>query len=356
MIRKRVAVAVSGGVDSSIAALLLKEAGYEVIGMHMRLWHDRKYGSDNQGHTFKLKMDADKAEQACHKLDIPFHVVDLENEFKNHVVDYFCNEYAQGRTPNPCIVCNKYIKFGLLLNKALSLGADYLATGHYATVKCSDGIYLLLKGADSSKDQSYMLYTLDQAKLSRIIFPLGGYSKTKVRKIAKQNCLPAAEEPGSQDVCFIRGKYGDFLSRNVGIASGEIVNRDGEVLGRHRGVAFYTLGQRHGLGFYTRQRMYVIKIEPKKNRVVVGTEEELYSGGLIAGQVSWVSGKPLSGPMDIAVKIRYKSPEVTATLYPKLSSAKVQFCQPQRAVTPGQAVVFYRNSEVIGGGIIEEQE
>ena len=356
MVKKRVAVAISGGFDSSVAALLLKEAGYEVIGMHMRLWRDRENGPDNLGYSSKSKIDVDKAKQVCRKLDIPFHLVDLKNEFKNQVVDYFCNEYVQGRTPNPCIVCNKYIKFGLLLDEALSLGADYLATGHYATVNCSEGIYHLLKGVDSNKDQSYVLYTLDQATLGRVVFPLGGYLKAEVCKIAKQNYLFTAEESGSQDVCFISGKYSDFLSKNVDISSGEIVTKCGEILGQHKGVAFYTVGQRHRLGFYAGQRMYVIKIEPEKNRIVVGTEEELYSGGLIAVQVNWVSGNPPSEPMDIAVKIRYKSPEVPAIIYPKLSLAKVQFREPQRAVTPGQAIVFYQNNEVIGGGIIEKQE
>ncbi len=356
MPRKRVAVAVSGGVDSSAAALLLKEAGYEVIGIHMRLWGDEEPDPDIEKHQHKLKRATNKAEQVCHKLDIPFNVVDLGNEFKIQVVDYFCSGYAQGRTPNPCIVCNKYIKFGLLLDKALSLGVDYLATGHYASVNFSHDTYHLLKGADSSKDQSYMLYTLNQAKLRHIIFPLGGYLKTQVRKIAQQNSLPTAEEPGSQDVCFINGKYGDFLSQNINTAAGDIINECGEVLGRHRGVAYYTIGQRQGLGLPVGQRLYVTKIESEKNQIIVGTEEELYSQQLIASELSWVSGKPPSEPVDIAAKIRYKSSEVAATLYPILDSAKIKFHQPQRAVTPGQAVVFYQNNEVIGGGIIEKKQ
>jgi len=356
MARKRVAVAISGGVDSSVAALLLKESGYEVIGLHMRLWNDKKDKSGAQCDPSKLKVSFDRAEQVCNKLDILFHVIDLENEFKTHVIDYFCNEYAQGRTPNPCIACNKYIKFGLLLNRALSLGADYLATGHYAKVECCGGIYHLLKGKDSTKDQSYLLYTLDQTQLSRVIFPLGIYLKSEVRKLARQNCLPAAEEPGSQDICFVDGEYTDFLAQNIDVTEGEIVDKRGEILGRHKGVPLYTVGQRHGLGFYDGQRMYVINIEPERNRIVLGTEEELYSEKLVAKKINWVSGKAPSNPMDVAVKIRYKSPEVLATLYPDLSSAKVQLHQPQRAITPGQSVVFYQNDEVIGGGIIEKQE
>ena len=356
MARKRVAIAISGGVDSSAAALLLKESGYEVIGLHMHLWNYKKDKLSSQCYTSKLKMNFDRAERVCHKLDIPFHVIDLEDEFKTHVIDYFCNGYAQGKTPNPCIACNKYIKFGLLLNRALSLGADYLATGHYAKVECCKGIYHLLKGKDSNKDQSYMLYTLDQAQLCCVVFPLGVYLKKEVRKLAKQNCLPTAEEPGSQDICFISGKHTDFLGKNVEVTSGEILDKRGEILGKHKGVAFYTVGQRHGLGFYDGRRMYVVKIEPEKNRIVVGTEEELYSEKLIAEKVNWISGKPPFNPMDVAVKIRYKSPEVLATLYPDFRSAKVQFHQPQRAITPGQSVVFYQNDEVMGGGIIEKQE
>jgi tRNA-specific 2-thiouridylase len=356
MARGRVAVAISGGVDSSTAALLLKEDGYEVIGMHMSLWRDEKSEPDREQHQHKLKRAVNKAEEACQKLGIPFYVIELKNEFKGRVVDYFCSGYAQGRTPNPCIVCNKYIKFGLLLEEALSLGASYLATGHYARIKHFDNKYHLLKGADSSKDQSYVLYTLEQEKLSHIVFPLGDYLKTEVRKIAQQSGLPTAEEPGSQDICFIDGKYSDFLSYNIITAIGEIVNKQGVVLGKHNGVAFYTIGQRHGLGFSTGQRFFVTSIEPAQNRIVVGTEEELYSQELTAGEVSWVSGKAPFGPMDIAVKIRYKSPEVDAVIYPELNSAKIKFRQPQRAVTPGQAVVFYLNNEVIGGGIIEKQE
>lgn len=354
MARGRVAVAISGGVDSSTAALLLKEAGYEVIGMHMRLWQDYKSKPEIGQQHHKLKRAINRAEETCSKLGIPFHLVELENEFKSHVVDYFCNGYAQGRTPNPCIACNKYIKFGFLLEKAISLGADYLATGHYSRIKYSDNIYHLFQGADSSKDQSYMLYTLEQKKLRHVLFPLGDYLKTEVRKIAQQNRLPAAEEPGSQDICFIDGKYSDFLSQNVITSIGEIVNKQGKVLGKHSGVVFYTIGQRHGLGFSTGRRLFVTRIDPEQNRISVGTEEELYSQELTAGQVNWVSGEAPSGPLDVTVKIRYKSPAAVAAIYPKLNSVKVEFRQIQRAVAPGQAVVFYYNDEVIGGGIIEK--
>jgi len=247
------------------------------------------------------------------------------------------------------------MKFGLLMEKALSLGVDYLATGHYARIRRADGAYHLLKGIDSSKDQSYILYTLEQDNLSRILFPLGDYLKVEVRKIADQNGLPTAEEPGSQDICFIDGKYSDFFRRTiVAKATGEIVNSQGVVVGQHNGIAFYTIGQRHGLGFAAGQRYYVTKIEPENNRVIVGTEEELYSRELIAKRVNWLSSRLPSDQIGSTVKIRYKSPEVAATLYPKSDSTKVEFHQPQRAVTPGQAVVFYKENEVIGGGTIEQ--
>jgi len=293
------------------------------------------------------------AELICQTLGIPFHVIDLENEFKQYVIDYFCTEYAQGRTPNPCIACNQHIKFGFLFNHALSLGADYLATGHYAKIEYHNDTYHLLKGVDPDKDQSYMLYTLGQDKLSRILFPLGNYLKANVRELARQKGLLTASKPSSQDICFIASDYGAFLSWHFTPTPGQIVNSRGEVLGRHRGTAFYTVGQRHGLGLATAEPLYVTKIEPDKNQLIVGSKQELYNSRLAAGELNWVSGKAPSEPMTVAVKIRYRSPEVAATLYPVPDSAEVSFHQPQPAITPGQAVVFYQDNEVLGGGTIE---
>jgi len=339
----QVAVALSGGMDSAAAALLLNEAADEVIGMHMRLWDSPD--SDYQAH---------RAEDICDVLDIPYHQVDLQKEFESCVVDYFCREYQRGRTPNPCVVCNQRIKFGLLLDKALSLGADYLATGHYARVGHSRDGHRLLKAADSSGDQSYFLYTLTQKKLGRLLFPLGEHSKDEVKQMAKQAGLPTATK-SSQDICFISQKnYGAFLSQRFATLPGDVVDTQGKKLGQHRGIAFHTIGQRHGLGLASGKPLYVIRIEPESKRIVLGPEKELYSQKLTARKLNWLSGKPLREPLTARAKIRYRSREAEATLFPHDDTVDVHFAQPQKAVTPGQAVVFYNVDEVLGGGIINQ--
>jgi tRNA-specific 2-thiouridylase len=345
MPKTKVAVALSGGVDSSAAALLLKEAAYEVLGIHMRLWESPRF--DYQAH---------RAENICRILSIPYHQVDLQKEFESCVVDYFCQEYQQGRTPNPCVACNQRIKFGLLLDKALSLGADYLATGHYAKVEHSRDGHRLFKAADTRRDQSYFLYTLTQEKLGRVLFPLGEYSRDQVKQMAKQAGLPTATR-SSQDICFISQKnYGAFLSHRFSTLPGDIVDTQGKRLGQHRGIAFYTIGQRHGLGLASGQPLYVIRIEPECNRIVLGPEKELYSQKLTARKLNWISGKAPREPIKTKAKIRYKSKEAEATLFPRDDSVDVHFTQPQKAVTPGQAIVFYNVNEVLGGGIIYQME
>ena len=332
-------------MDSSVAALLLKEAAYEVIGVHMRLRDSPDFDSQAQ-----------RAENICRISDIPYHEVDLQKEFESRVVDYFCQEYQQGRTPNPCVVCNEHVKFGLLLDKALSLGADYLATGHYARVKHSRDGHRLLKALDSSRDQSYFLYTLTQEKLGRALFPLGEHSKDEVKQMAKEAGLPVATT-SSQDICFISQKnYGAFLSQRFSALPGDVADTGGKRIGQHRGIPFYTIGQRHGLGLASGKPLYVIRIEPESNRVVLGPEEELYSRKLAAHRVNWISGKAPQEPITVMAKIRYKSKEAEATLFPRDDTVDVHFAQPQKAITPGQAVVFYNADEVLGGGIIDSAE
>jgi len=341
----KVAVALSGGVDSSAAALLLKEAAYEVIGIHMRLWDSPR--SDYQAH---------RAEDICRILDIPYHQIDLQKEFESRVVDYFCREYQQGRTPNPCVACNQHIKFGLLLDKALSLGADYLATGHYARVEHPSDGHRLLKAADTGRDQSYFLYTLTREKLGHVLFPLGGHSRDEVKQMAKQAGLPTATR-SSQDICFISQKnYGIFLSQRFSTLSGDIIDTQGRKLGQHRGIAFYTIGQRHGLGLASGKPLYIIKIEPESNRIVLGHEKELYSQRLTAQKLNWISGKAPRKPITAKARIRYKSKEAEAVLFFRNGSVDVHFTQPQKAVTPGQAIVFYNAGEVLGGGTIYQMQ
>jgi len=345
MPKGKVAVALSGGVDSSVAALSLKEAAYEVMGVHMRLWDSPR--CDYQAH---------RAENICRILDIPYHQVDLQKEFELCVVDYFCQEYQQGRTPNPCVACNQHVKFGLLLDRAFSLGADYLATGHYARVEHSGDGYRLLKAADTGKDQSYFLYALTQEKLGHVLFPVGEYSGDEVKQMAEQAGLPTATN-SSQDICFISQKnYSTFLSQRFSTLPGDIVDTRGRKLGQHRGIAFYTIGQRHGLGLASDKPFYVIRIEPESNRIVVGHEKELYSQKLAAQKLNWISGKAPREPITARAKIRYKSKEAEAIVFPRNDSVDVHFAQPQKAVTPGQAIVFYNAGEVLGGGIIHQMQ
>jgi len=350
MNKGKVSVALSGGEDSSVAALLLREAGYQVMGMYMRLW--------DLAHSQQQEF---QAERVCRILGIPFQAANLHKEFEHYVVNYFCQEYEKGRTPNPCVACNRHIKFGFLLDKALSSGADYLATGHYARSKESGGSYLLLKARDASKDQSYFLYTLNQEKLRHILFPVGIYTKARVRQIAKRAGIPVAAKP-SQDICFISQKnYHAFLNQHFPSKPGDVTDTQGKILGRHRGIACYTIGQRHGLGLASGRPLYVIKIEPESNRVVLGDENELYSQKVIASDLRWIGGEAPPGPVAVTARIRYKSKEAAATLFPTCHSeqgeaiAEIRFSQPQRAIAPGQSIVFYRGDEVLGGGIIENE-
>ena len=341
---KRVFVAMSGGVDSSIAAALLKQAGYEVSGVHMELWPD----PDREQTISDLA-------RTCQILGIPLHRLNFEAEFQNLVIDYFCSEYRRGRTPNPCVTCNQRIKFGLLFDQVLEMGADYLATGHYARLEHSSDGYQLLKAVDLTKDQSYFLCTLGQNELQRLLLPLGNRRKAEVRALAAELALPASTRRDSQDVCFIPGNdYRSFVAGRVPLESGDIIDTEGRVLGRHGGLAQYTVGQRHGLRLASGRRRYVIRLEPVDNRLVVGTEDQLLSDALVASQLSWVSGKPPAGPITVTAKVRYKSPEAAATVHFNNGAVEVRFHEPQRAIAPGQSVVFYQGGVVLGGGIIEK--
>ncbi len=356
MPKTKVVVALSGGVDSSVAAFLLKEEGYKVIGVTMRLWCEEKGRPVNQRRPCCSITSIYDAERVCHLLNIPFYVLNLEEEFQQYVIDYFCREYQQGHTPNPCIACNQYIKFHFLLQRCLALDANYLATGHYARITFWQNRYHLLKAVDTKKDQSYFLYTLGQEELKHLLFPLGNYSKIKVRQLAREKGLPVADKPDSQDLCFIFNDYRNFLSSFLVFSPGDVVDVEGRVIGKHQGIFGYTIGQRYPAKTHSNERLYVLRLDPKLNQIIVGTEDKLYTQRLVAYKVRWVSGIMPSEPIAITAKIRYKSPEAAAILFPYSDFVEVIFDQPQRAVTPGQAVVFYQGDEVLGGGTICEPE
>ena len=343
MNKGRVVVAMSGGVDSSLTAALLKQDGYEVSGVHLKLWPDPEH-------------DISDLERTCQLLDIPLHQFDFETEFKGLVIDHFLREYSLGRTPNPCIICNKRIKFGLLLDKVLQMGTNYLATGHYARIEPSPKGYRLLKGVDPAKDQSYFLYTLGQGELQHLILPLGNRRKVEVRKLATELGLPASHRQESQDVCFIPDDdYRSFVARYISPKPGDIIDTEGKALSKHNGLAQYTVGQRQGLGLASTQRLYVIKLDATSNSLVVGSESQLLSNTLTANNLFWVSGEAPKQVIHIAARIRSKAPEVAAELCVNDEVAEVNFHEPQRAIAPGQSIVFYQGDAVLGGGIIKER-
>ncbi len=358
---KKIMVAMSGGVDSSVAALLLKESGYEVIGATMRLWVDphaeEQAGEDSKGCCARDAVS--DARSVADKVGIPHYVFNMKEEFYQNVVCNFTAEYLLGRTPNPCVECNRTIKFASLLQKARGLGMDLLATGHYvqAGFDPEESSYKLFKGLDPQKDQSYMLYMLGQEELASVVFPLGDKTKQQIREIALNKGLKVASKSESQEICFIPDDdYRSFMERacrEVAIP-GEIVSTTGEVLGRHQGIAFYTVGQRRGLGITAPEPFYVVHIDAPANRVVVGGKEETYTAGLTAEKLNYVSGRAPGEPLEIEVKIRYRAAAVPAILYPpREGCARVVFDQKQKAVSPGQSAVFYRGDEVLGGGIIK---
>jgi tRNA-specific 2-thiouridylase len=350
----KVVVAMSGGVDSSVAAALLKQQGYEVIGMMLRLWSEPGKEETNRCCTPDSMA---LARRVSAKLDIPFYAVDAKELFRSTVVQSFLDGYAQGATPNPCLVCNRQIKWDFLLEHALAAGADFLATGHYARIqKTGDGRLNLLRAVDRSKDQSYVLHVLTQEKLARALFPVGEYPKPEIRALARTFDLPTATRSDSQDLCFLAGEdYRDFLRRNApgSALPGPIVTGDGKTLGEHTGLPYYTIGQRKGLGVASPVPLYVLAKDAATNTLIVGTESELGAIELSVNQVNWISGEPPEGSFDAQVKIRYTAKEASAEVTPlEPGRAGVRFAAPQRDITSGQAAVFYDGDLVLGGGII----
>ena len=351
----KVVVAMSGGVDSSVAAALLKRQGYEVIGMMLRLWSEPGKEDSNRCCTpDSMAM----ARRVAAKLDIPFYVVDAKEVFRETVVQYFLDGYAAGQTPNPCLLCNRQIRWTFLLDHALALGTDFMATGHYVRKQTTaGGEHQLLRAVDPSKDQSYVLHVLSQEKLARALFPVGEYPKLEIRKIAEGLNLPVYKRPDSQDLCFLAGEdYRNFIQRNAAemLIPGEIVRRDGGMLGRHNGLANYTIGQRKGLGVQSSVPLYVLGKDVSSNTLIVGKANELGTDELIANDVNWMSGKAPGEPFRAEVKIRYTAREAWAQVTPFEGGkqARVQFDAPQRDVTAGQAAVFYDGDLLVGGGII----
>ena len=343
----------SGGVDSSVAAALLKEQGYDVIGMMLRLWSEPGKEDSNRCCTPDSMA---QARRVAAKLDIPFYVIDAKDVFHNTVVQYFLDGYARGETPNPCLICNRQIRWTFLLDHALALGADFMATGHYVRIRKAENNYQLLRAVDKSKDQAYVLHVLNQEKLARALFPIGDYPKTEIRVIAEKFGLPTASRKDSQDLCFLAGEdYRNFLQRNAAemLQPGEILTRDGRSIGEHNGLANYTIGQRKGLGVASLVPLYVLGKNSTTNTLIVGTQEELGSRELTARDVNWLSGETPSEPFHADVKIRYTAKEADALVTPiNGNQVQVQFDAPQRDITAGQAAVFFQGDLMIGGGII----
>lgn len=354
--QKTIVVAMSGGVDSSVTAALLKEQGYHVIGMMLRLWSEKGMEASNRCCTpDSMRL----AKLVADKLDIPFYTIDSRQEFYSQVVQPFIRDYIAGLTPNPCLRCNRHIRWGVLFENALSIGADYISTGHYARIiQDSAGEYQLLRGVDPEKDQSYVLHVLGQEECSRTLFPLGSMNKSEVRQLALKYKLPVAVRKDSQDLCFLGGgDYRDFLLRNSSheqFSSGPIYHKNGTLLGYHNGLAFYTIGQRKGLGINSPSPLYVIAKDHLSNTLIVGDKQDNLHTDFLVRSVNWISGKPPQLPLEVQIKVRYRSPLLNGLITSENENlVRIILSEPYYDITPGQAAVFYLGENCLGGGIIE---
>ncbi|MDD7793319.1 tRNA 2-thiouridine(34) synthase MnmA [Clostridium sp. 'White wine YQ'] len=353
---KKVVIGMSGGVDSSVAAYLLKEAGYDVIGVTMQIWQEDKEYEEREGGCCSLSA-VDDARRVADKIGIPFYVLNFRDSFKEKVIDYFVDEYLEGKTPNPCIACNKHLKFDELLRKAQGIGADYVATGHYAKIEERDGRFQLIRSDDSRKDQTYALYNLTQEQLSHTLMPCGEYTKDRIREIAKEIGLAVHNKKDSEEICFIpdnnHGRY-ITIAKPGQVKEGNFIDKNGNILGRHKGIVYYTIGQRKGLGIALGRPVFVTDINPMTNEVVLGPEEDIFKTDLIAKEVNFISIDKLNGPLEVEAKVRYSGKPAKAIISPYgEDKVKVSFEEKQRAITKGQSVVFYSGDIVVGGGIIE---
>ena len=345
----------SGGVDSSVAAYLMKKDGYDCIGCTMKLYNNEDAGISRSRTCCSLD-DVEDARSVAYKLGMPYYVFNFSYDFREKIIDKFIESYENGITPNPCIDCNRYMKFEKLFERAKILDCDYVVTGHYARIEKHDGKFVLKKALDSSKDQSYVLYSMTQSQLEHTMFPLGSLNKSETRMIAEQNGFVNADKPDSQDICFVPdGDYASVIELHTGRKTppGDFIDPDGNIIGRHKGIIHYTIGQRRGLGISAPEPLYVLNINPADNTVTLGHDRDLFSSDADVSDVNWISGCSPEHEFRCSVKIRYRHPEQPATVIPLgKDRVKVVFDEPQRAITPGQAAVFYDGDVVLGGGVI----
>lgn len=352
---KKALIAMSGGVDSSVAAYLMKENGYDIIGVTMKLFDNEDIHETAEKTCCSLSDTEDARNVAC-MLGFPYYVFNFKADFKKQVIDRFIDAYEHCETPNPCIDCNRYLKFQELYRRAKELGCDYVVTGHYADIEEKNGRYFLKKAADPKKDQSYVLYSLTQEQLAHTLFPLGKLEKSETRKIAEENGLLNAHKHDSQDICFVPdGDYASFIEKTTQrtYPEGDFVDTEGNVLGRHKGIIHYTIGQRKGLGLSLPAPLYVMDKDPENNRVILCTNEKLFKKEMDVMEINWITADDFTEPFRAEVKIRYSHKAAPAVIIPDGNSARVIFDEPQRAITPGQAAVFYDGAYVIGGGKIQ---